>query len=377
VSYLAQIEHDLVDAARRMHAPAKGRPRRSTRSILLAAALALLVGGTAMAGTLIALRGSAIPAPAERDAGPAQTVEPGTSRVLPQRADDPRSGPPFALRVARSRTGLVCTTVGQDVSGDFGVVGLDDRFHPLDAGVVDGCGRAGSTLVGARVFDARETADVRTIVNGVAGSGLRSVTVTAAGRDRSLEVGAGGSFLTAFAGYPENLGLDVRLVFEDGRTERHPLGISQSLIPDPEGDRAWVLFPFRHAGFTGRCVKFNTVRFMEPDRSSSPVVCAERSAPYFFAVRRIEPDGRAWRGPARTAVWGELGSDVESAQAIAGKDVRELQRGARSRAVLAIFGSHVDPATISVRLRMRDGSERIERGDTNLTPTPKGLEDVR
>jgi hypothetical protein len=374
--YFALLEQDLVDAARRRSNVRPLRRRPPTRSFLLAAVLALLVAGSAMAGTLYILRGDPIPAPAARDAGASQTVEPGSSHVLPMRADDPGGGPAWALRVGRSRTGAICTTVGQEVGGEFGVVGLDDRFRPLADGAVDGCGKEGSTLIGARVFDARRAADARTVVNGVAGPDARSVSVAAIGRDHEAAVGPGGSFLVGFAGYPENLGLDVRVRFADGHVERHPLGLSRSVVPDPAGDRAWVLFPFQHAGFSGRCVTFNSVR-RDRERSSSPVACARRSAPFFFAVRRIEPDGDAWRGPARTAVWGELGPDVASAQAVAGKDVRELRPAASTRAVLAVFAPSVHPRSIDVRLLMRDGSRRFERGSANVVRTPKALEDVR
>jgi hypothetical protein len=374
--YFALLEQDLIDAARRRSNVRPLRRRPPTRSFLLAAALALLVAGSAMAGTLYILRGDPIPAPAERDAGASQTVEPGSSHVLPMRAKDPAGGPAWALRVGRSRTGSICSTVGQEVGGEFGVTGTDGRFRPLAEGAVDGCGKDGSTLIGARVFDARRAADVRTVVNGVAGRDLRSASVTAVGRTRSVQVGPGGSFLVAYRGYPENLAIDVRLGFAGGRTERHPLGLSRSVIPDPAGDRAWVLFPFVHAGFRGRCVKFNSVRH-DREHSSSPVACARNSAPYFFAVRRIEPDGDAWRGPARTAVWGRLGPDVASGVAVAGKDVRELRPAASGGAMLAVFAPSVEPRSIEVRLRMRDGSRRVERGDTNLVPTPKALEDVR
>jgi hypothetical protein len=61
---------------------------------------------------------------------------------------------------------------------------------------------------------------------------------------------------------------------------------------------------------------------------------------------------------------------------VAGKDVRTVRRN-QLRSFLVVFPPSVHPRTVEVRLRMTDGSERIERGDANLVPTPKRLEDVR
>ena len=100
--FLTYLEQDLVDAARRLSPdapPARAKRRRPPfGSFLLAGAVALVVGGSAAAGTLIVLRGSVIPAPSETDAGPSQTVAPRSSTVLPLRARDPGGGAPYALR---------------------------------------------------------------------------------------------------------------------------------------------------------------------------------------------------------------------------------------------------------------------------------------
>lgn len=379
--YLELIGQDLVDAARRRAVDRERRARPPLRSLLLAAALALIVAGSAMAGTLYVLRGSPIPAPDERDAGAAQTVEPGTSSVLPMRAADPAGGPAWALRVARSRTGSVCSTVGQVVAGEFGLVGLDGRFRRLADGVVDSCGlerRGASSLIGARVLDASRPADVRTVVSGVAGADLRSVTVDAAGRRSSPAIGPGGTFVVALRGFPENLGVDVRLAFAGGRTERHPLGVSRFVTPDPAGDRAWKTAAFTVDGYAGACVAVRSAR-NGADYSGSPPACGRLGRPnrehgYFFAVRHLShATRRFWRAPPRTAVWGELGGDVARIEVVSPGSPLQAPQRSPSGAFLVMLPGDVAPRAIRVRVVMRDGSVRVHRGDTNLIQPPEGM----
>jgi len=224
--FLTLLERDLVEAAaRRTQAQPVRRPAR--RVLPLAAALAIVVAASGAAATLTVLRGSPLPAPSEKVAGKQATPVPGTSRIEPMRARDPGGAPPWALRVARSKTGLVCSTVGQVVDGDFGIVGLDRRFRALPDAAVDSCGQLrhnATSLIGARVFDAPRRRDVRTVVNGFAGSELRSVSVEAGGSPRTLPVGPDGTFVLALRGYPEDIGIRVTLRFADGHVERHVLG---------------------------------------------------------------------------------------------------------------------------------------------------------
>jgi hypothetical protein len=379
--FIAGLERDLMEAAARRAAAASPRARPPIRSLLLAAALLLAVAGSAAAGTLLALRGSVIPAPAERDAGPQQTPAPGTVRVEPLRAADPAGGPPWALRVARSRTGLLCGTVGQARGGQFGLVGLDGRFRVLAEGVVDGCGHA--PMIGTRVFAARRPADVRTVVNGVAGPSLRSVTVAAAGRRRSLEVGPDGSFLLALRGYPEDIGIDVRLVFAGGRREVHHFGRSAAVVRDPGGDNAWKLESVGGSGVASDCVLFETARQGSRSFATSPAACGSlgdvrRQRGYFFAVRRIDASGPRghgdfpgyWRGhPARTAVWGEVGKNVKRVDVIGPDGPRRVPL-AYARDFLALFTPDVAPSSLRVRITLRDGTVRTHRGDTHLARQP-------
>jgi hypothetical protein len=181
---------------------------RGARPVVLAVVLALLIATAAAAATLLVLRGSPIPAPDPRDVAPEQTPAPGTARVVDVRAEDPGGGPAWGIRLSRSRTGLLCSTVGQIVGGEFGLTGLDGRFRAIPERVVDSCGERrdnAASLVGARVFAARDDRDVRTIVSGVGGDTLRAVEVEARGRTRDVPVGEGGTFIAALAGLPEDL----------------------------------------------------------------------------------------------------------------------------------------------------------------------------
>jgi hypothetical protein len=363
--FIDGLERDLVEAAARRAAGASTHQARPPlRSLVFAAVLLLAVAGTAAAGTLLALRGSVIPGPAERDAGPQQTPAPGTSTVEPLRASDPGGGAAWALRVSRSRTGLVCGTVGQARGAGFGLVGLDGRFRDLADSAVDGCGHP--PLIGARVFDARRSADVRTVVNGVAGERLRGVTVTAAGRRRTLPVGPGGTFLLALRGYPEDIGIDVRLAFAGGRVAVHSFGRSPFVVRDPGGEPAWKLNSFVYDGDARQCTSFNTAREGATSLAGSPPACGLLGDPrhergYYFAVRRIHP---AHSRP-RTAVWGEVGDDVKRVELMGPGGWRVL-RLAPSRSFLAIFRPSVDPLSLRVRVTLRDGSVHTHRGDTHL-----------
>ena len=199
--FFDDLERDLVRAA-----AARARPaRRSFAAFGLTVALVLGVAGTAAGGTYLALRNSSIAPFAASDVTPEQRVAPGTSRVPDLRAADPEPGqPPWTLRVSRSDTGLQCSAVGQVKDGAFGLVGLDGVFRELPEANADACGEPG-TLLGTRIFAAKRSRDVRTVVNGVAGEDLERVTIAVAGgQPRTVPHSAEGGFAFALRGYPED-----------------------------------------------------------------------------------------------------------------------------------------------------------------------------
>ncbi len=88
---------------------------------------------------------------APSDTTPQQRVAPATSAVTTLRAADPERGQPaWTLRLARSETGLQCSTVGQVQDGAFGLVGLDGAFRAVPEANADACARAGDAARDAR-----------------------------------------------------------------------------------------------------------------------------------------------------------------------------------------------------------------------------------
>jgi hypothetical protein len=358
------------------------------RRLVLATALFALIGTATAGAGLFVLRGSPIPGPAARDVPRDQLPLPGTTRLTGLTAADPEPGrPQWTLRLARSSTGLLCSTVGQLVGGRFGLVGLDGRFRTYSERVVDSCGEQQpgdrTSLIGARVFDADDPREVRTVVNGVGGRALRSVSLEVRGRRVTVPVGSGGTFLHVLRGYPEDSGLQVELRFTGGRVERHGLGVGPTVVVDPEGGRAWRVgvSSFSYSADQDRCVQFEPARPSRP-RALSPSVCGRtrRGVPVsgaYFAVRRIEPGTGGWRAqfrgagnwgahPARTAVWGGFADDVERIEITGPGGLRSTPDLTARHIFLAVLPGSTDPEDVTVRVVLKDGSSSLHRGDTGL-----------
>src|SRR4051812_37262766 len=219
---------------------ARARRRPRLRAFGLGVALALPVAATSGAATALVLKTADIGVTDPAQVPDEQTPLAGTARVSSVRARDPQGGYPWAIRIARSKTGFTCTTVGQVHDRVFGLVGLDGVFRRLPAELSDACGQGGA-LVGARVVDGKP---VRTIVYGAAGDRLRRATLLTAHGERPLKLGEGGTFVAALSGYPEDQAVRVRLGFP-GRTEEHNLGAATDTIVDPDGGQAWQVNAFK------------------------------------------------------------------------------------------------------------------------------------
>lgn len=410
--FIEGLEHDLVRAAARragVPEPAAAGPLRalgeragrwSLRTVLVAIALSFGVTAGAAAATLLALRGSVIPAPAKEDVPPTQTPVPASSHVSPLRVADPDAGvPPWTLRIARSETGYTCSTVGQVRDGRFGLVGMDGRFRTMAEGVTDACGEeqrgARATLVGARVFEGRRPEDVRTVVSGVAGAGLRSAVVESRDGQRMLPLHRG-AFLGVLRGYPENLGVQVVLRFADGHREVEPLGRAPGVVLDPEGGNAWKTRGFSVSGDGRDCTAFGWAR-QRGDAPQSPAVCGRiryrsgpsrrsppRSAGLYFAIRRLADPARAivraprgfgfytgrWRGMApRTAVWGAVGNDVRRVVVLApdGEHAADVPMGG---SFVVVLPGSIAADRVRVRVDWSDGRSRTFDGDQGVEPRP-------
>jgi hypothetical protein len=387
--FIETLEQDLVDAARRRFSPARAS-RRRLRSALLGLAVLAGIGGSAAVATAVVLRSTVIEPPAAVDAGPEQTIVPGSAVVSALRAADPGTEPPWTIRVARGATGLVCTTVGEVQNGTFGLLGTDGRFRTLAPGVVDACGVTQSgkaSLMGARVLAASGDGGIRTVLNGVAGPDLRAVTATVAGKRAVLPVGAGGTFVAAYRGYPEDLGIVVELRFADGHVERRSYGAGEGLVADPLGGPAWKVGGVgTKDGYRQSCVAFQPARDGTGIHARSPQACgilppltvahSERTG-LFFAVRRLTgtdhptAGGGDWsRDLPRTALWGVAGKDVRSVTLLGAPGGPRAVPITRGSTILAVLPPTVDPADLRVDVRFADGRAATYRGDTNLAPTP-------
>ncbi len=285
--------------------------------------------------------GAALIAPvAPTDTTPEQRVAPASSAVTTLRAADPESGQPaWTLRLARSETGLQCSTVGQVSDDAFGLEGLDGTFRVLPEPNVDACGEPG-TLLGARVFAARQVENVRTVVYGVAGAGVTRVSIAVAGgRTQVVPHTAEGAFVAVLRGYPEDAQPSVTIARADGSERTQSFAAKHGfVVADPYGGRAWKLEAFgfggsRAAKLQRTCVLFATARSVPGDANvSSTPVCglepARRGVKHralYFATRRLSGAGPSrnylagnWNHhPARVAVWG-IARDAKRITVIAG-----------------------------------------------------------
>ena len=169
----------LGERFRRLGEPPAPRSNPVPRALVIAVALALLLAGVAAAAILIT-RGAPLPAPNAEDLSSSGVPIPGSAHLAGLDARDPdAAAPPWDIRISRTRAGETCTAVGQVLGGQFGIVGLDHVFRALPLGGVDACGVQspnGPLLAGARVFLGDASTEARTVVNGIAGAGARSVT---------------------------------------------------------------------------------------------------------------------------------------------------------------------------------------------------------
>jgi hypothetical protein len=220
----------------------------------------------------------------------------------------------------------------------------------------------------------------------VAGDTLRAVTVQARGRARRVAVGAGGTFVAAYQGLPEDLALTVSLRFADGHVERHAFGTGPMVFADPAGGHAWRLQSTVMSGDDRTCISVVNAR-QRSTWVSSPAACGRltigRRAPkgLFFAVRRLVPgtgglpanpfgEGRWNTTPPRLLVWGAAGSDVASVDVEGPSGVPVSHTWYRPNGAFAfMLGPHVRPRDIRVVVRFRDG-RRLERRGSFGTVSP-------
>ena len=356
-----------------------GPPRRlgagpTPRAMLLAAVLVLLLAGAATAAIVIT-RGGSLPGANPQDLAANGIPLAGSSHLAGLDAPDPdEAEPPWDIRLSRTSAGETCTAVGQVVGGQFGIVGLDRVFRALPLGGVDACGATaprGPLLAGVRVFVGRTTGQARTVVDGVAGSGARSVTVSGPGGVRILRLGPDGSFITVYSGYVEEVRPRVQIVDSSGH--RQTLAFAQSTreeVTDPEGRSPWVVSggPDLEGGAYAdeNCAQTSEeLGRTDPSRFEAPltpVICGRLgSQPLFVLMRRFVPGsgertGFPWgNAPARTLVYGAADPSVRSLKVSGPGGARSVTINRRGGTFLAVLDGHVDPRSLTLTASLRDG----------------------
>jgi hypothetical protein len=202
---LEELGVELDRAARRTLAVPRTRLSASHRLSVVATIVVLLVLAAVAAAAVLITSGSPLPAPHAQDLQSGGIPLPSSVHLAGLDVPDPQAGaPPWDIRLSRTSAGETCTAVGQVLNGQFGIVGLDHVFRALPLGGVDACGfqsATGPVLAGARVFSGSSSMEARTVVNGVAGAGARSVTAYGPEGARALRLGPDGSFITVYRGY--------------------------------------------------------------------------------------------------------------------------------------------------------------------------------
>ena len=335
-----------------------------------------MLAAVATAAVLLITEGSPLPAPHAADLSPWEEPVPGSVRLAGLDAPDPGGGPVWDIRISHSRTGETCTAVGQIFGGKLGVVGLDDVFRALPVGGVDACGVpgiAGPVLAGARVFVGRTAAQARTVVNGVAGEGARSVTVYGPGRARHLRLGVQGSFITVYRGYVEEVRPRLVVVDADGRSSTISFASSYAFeVADPDGGAPWQISAGAAIGSPGAQPDENCAQASQQagrtnlsgpiETALTPDLCGSLgSAPLFVSMRRFDPGdgqgtGTPWGdNPARTLVYGAAAPRVRSLTLLGAGAPRALAIDPHGGAFLAVLDGHVSPASLTLLARLRDG----------------------
>ena len=255
-----------------------------------------------------------------------------TARLMGLDAADPAGGRPWDVRVSRSRTGQLCTAVGQVVDGRLGIVGLDGRFRALPQLGYDTCGQAAACW-SARACSTRRVA--RTCAPWSVAWPVRASTAsswTVAASTRTLELGPEGTFITVFAGYPEDVApvdplsgeRKIALAAVEGPRAADPV---QGAWTVDAGERAPSATA--RARRARRC-SASAAATSSPGGMSYPVCGDLREDPFFFEVAAL-PRAEEVRKPRqtfpwgfatpRTVVWGATRADVERITRSAGKPV--------------------------------------------------------
>ena len=358
-----------LDRAARRRFASRTRPVRGPRRLsLLAMIVVLLVLAAAAAAAVLISSGSPLSAPRVQDLESGGIPLTSTVHLAGLDVADPEAGaPPWDQRLSRTSSGETCTAVGQVLSGQFGIVGLDHAFRVLPLGGVDVCGfdSAGDpVLAGARVFSGSSSMEARTVVNGVAGAGTTSVTAYGPEGARELRLGPDGSFLAVYRGYVEDVRPRVVIVSRRGTTRTVSFAQSSALeVPDPQGGAPWQVSGGAQieqgAHLDENCVQASRVLdHSDPffgNTAHAPEICGRLAAnPVFVMMRRFDPgegesSGFPWgNNPARTLIYGAAAPRVNSLSLAGDGPERTLRIDPYGGVFMAVLDGHVDPRSLTL-----------------------------
>jgi hypothetical protein len=383
---LEALGDELDRAAQRTLAGSSRRRRASPQLSVLAVVVALLVLAAVAAAAVLITSGSPLPAPHAQDLESGGIPLASSVHLAGLDAPDPEAGaPPWDVRLSRTADGETCTAVGQVLGGQFGIVGLDHVFRVLPLGGVDACGfqsAADPVLAGARVFSGSSSMQARTVVNGVAGTGARAVTAYGPEGARPLRLGPDGSFVTVYRGYVEEV--KPRIVVIDADGARHTVAFAQSLafeVADPHGGAPWQVegeADIQPGAYPDEnCVQASRVHDRQNPHFASggltPSVCGRLgSEPVIVSMRRFVPgtgegSGFPWgQSPPRTLVYGIAAPRVASLTLSGAGAARALPIDPHGGVFLAVLDGHVDPRSLTLSVRLRDGGTLSYRHSANL-----------
>jgi hypothetical protein len=357
--------------------------RRGFPSLLFAVLVFLVLAAGAASATLLALRGSVIPAPAKQDLTPPMIVRAGSVHLSGISVQDPRAARRWSLRLATSETGLICTTAGELRGKRFGITGLDGRFRTLAPGFVDGCGKprdGRAAVIEARVFDAPRRPDVRTVIVGYAGAGLRKAQLETTSGARAMPVSHEGAFIGVVVGYPEDTGFRVRLTFTGGKQASQTFGRNQFVTPDVAGALRTMAFSVSNRP-NSLCTQMVSARQVRPF-TAGPVICGNaRGSSYLFDARTMHPGDHSrrhgiyswdWQShAARTIVWGLAGSRVRRITIVGPGGRRDRVRHEAGGAFAAVYPPSVDPRRLTVVFEISNGRVERRHAPYNVAPLPE------
>jgi hypothetical protein len=358
-----------------------GRPRRRlrSRSPLLIAVLIIvmvLLAAAGAAAVLLISEGSPLPSPSAADVAPWEHPVSSSAMLAGLDARDPEGGPPWDVRIFHSSSGETCTAVGQIFNGKFGIVGLDHVFRALPVTGVDACGSpgiAGPVLAGARQFAGRTAGEARTVVNGIAGAGARSVTAYGPGGERRLTLGPQGSFITAYRGLLGEVRPRIVVTTANGRTDAISFAASAAFeTADPDGGAPWQVSGSSAIGTPGASGDENCAQAAQElgpgspggpsTEAETPSVCGRLgSEPLFARFHRFDPGdgentGNPWgNNPARTLVYGGASLRVRTLTLLGAGRPRPVAIDPHGGAFLAVLDGHVDPRALALVASLRDG----------------------